>query len=169
MKKTILGITVIAALATIVIIIAKQLKLLKGICFNVIRTTIDKVGFGGVYVTLNMEIKNPSKLVMELNKYVFNIYANSKLVAKLQDLNYNKTLKPEGRTEIALKVIINPSSIFGNVITADFLRGIASKNDIDILIKGYVSANSSGIGVKDYPVEIKNKLSNMVMEKSNPC
>lgn len=129
----------------------KQLNLLKNACFTISGGVIHTLGLDNVKITLFFKIVNESDLTIEISNLNFDIYVNKLFVTKIKKTD-KQTLYSKSSTVIKLDFEFNPKDLLRAGLT-NIAPIIYDKEKLVITTKGYFSAKTGGISLKEIPFE----------------
>ena len=130
---------------------SKQANLLKDACYTVTGAIINEMSFNRVSFTMLLNIANKSDIDLTVNNQRYNIYINKMLVAKVEKKEKVK-VRARGKTTVNIDVKFNPQDLLKKGMeNISYL--ITNKDKLIIEIKGYLSLNAGVVKVKDYEVD----------------
>lgn len=162
--KTIHKISIVGGLGLVLIAIssyvAKQARLLKDACYTIVGAVIHNISYNNFSFSLLMHISNKSDINFSVSNQRYNIYINSMLVAKIEKpkiINVNA----KGKTTVSIDVKFNPQDLLSKGMESiGYL--IQDKTKIIIEVKGYLSLKAGVVTVKDYEVDERLTLADLL-------
>jgi LEA14-like dessication related protein len=138
----------------------RQMNLLRDACYTVAGAIINEITFNKVSFTMILNISNKSDIDFSVTNQAYNVYVNGMLVAKIDKADNIKVLG-RGRSTVNINVAFNPQDLLKqgmqNIATL-----IDNKNNMIIEIKGYLSLRAGAVSVKDYQVDERLTLGEML-------
>lgn len=146
----IIGGLVVAAI-TLIAYFKRQFNLLYNACYTISGGVIHSLGLDKVKITLFFKIVNESDLTIEISNMNFNVYVNNMFISKV--------VKPEAqmlysKSDATIKVgfEFNPQDLLRAGLSN--IEPILYDNEkLVITTKGYFSAKTGGITLKNFPFE----------------
>jgi len=129
----------------------RQKKLLMDACYTVAGAIINEINFNVVNFTMILNISNKSDIDFSVTNQSYNVYVNGMLVAKIDKEDIIKVLA-RGRSTVNIAVSFNPQDLLKQGMQ-NIANLISNKNNMIIEIKGYLSLQAGAVSVKDYQVD----------------
>lgn len=165
MKKAI--IPILSGLAILVFAYgARQFWLLYNATFKVVKTRIKTITAGKISLTLLTEINSKSDVSAVINGQHYEVFFNDKLVSRI-DGTEKIHINSNGKTLIPIDIDFNPSAIIQTGI-ANITNLILDRTKVNIEIKGYLSLKVGIVEMKNYPVDIKYTLQELIDISKEP-
>jgi len=138
----------------------KQVNRLMDACFTVTGAVINQMSADNFAFTLIMNIKNKSEIDFTVTNQRYNIYINKMLVATIEKPNDIKVMG-NGMTTLKIDVKFNPQDLLKQGLE-NIIYLLGDKKKIVIEIKGYLSLKAGIITVKDYQVDERLSLAELL-------
>lgn len=147
----------------------RQMKLLRDACYTLAGAIIKEITFEKVSFTLILSISNKSDIDFSVTGQEYNIYVNNMLVAKINNPEVVK-VAARGKSTVNIDVTFNPQDLLKQGM-ANIASLISNKNNMIIEIKGYLSLTSGVVSIKDYQVDERLTLKELLSDdsKSEKC
>lgn len=148
---------------------SKQARLLADACYTVSGAIIHEIGLQRVFFTIMMNITNKSDIDFTVTNQRYNIYVNKMLVAKIEKSN-SVTVVAKDNTTVSIDIKFNPQDLLKQGMQ-NLAYLINDKEKIVIEVKGYLSLRAGVINVKDYQVDERLTLAELLApsDKSGNC
>lgn len=143
----------------------KQLNLLKNACFTISGGVIHTLGLDNVKITLFFKVVNESDLTIEISNLNFDIYVNKLFVTKIKKTD-KQTLYSKSSTVIKLDFEFNPKDLLRAGLS-NIAPIIYDKEKLVIGIKGFFSAKSGVLSLKEVPFEEEITLKELLTPNPN--
>lgn len=154
------------ATTALILYFKKQFAILRDSCFMVTGGIIHSLTLQNVKMTLFFKIANESDLTIEASDMNFNIYVNNMFVTKIVKPEV-QTLYGKSSTLIQLAFEFNPTDLFRAGI-ANIEPIIYDKEKMVISIKGYFSAKTGIVRLKQFPINENITLKEILTPSTNP-
>lgn len=165
MKKAI--IPILSGLALITLAYgARQFYLLYKATFKVVRTRIKSITAGQISLVIVAEIDSKSDVSAIINGQHYDVFFNNELVSRI-DAVEKIHINSNGKTLIPININFNPSAIIKTGI-ANIANLILDRTKVTIQIKGYLSLKVGIVEMKNYPVDIKYTLQELIDISKEP-
>lgn len=151
-----IGIGLIATMAYF----SKQARLLQDACYTVTGAVIHQMGFNKFSFSMLVNISNKSDINFTVTNQRYNIYINKMLVAKIERED-KLVVIANGKTTVNIDVDFNPQDLLKQGME-NILYLINDKEKIVIEIKGYLSLRAGMVKVKDYEVDERISLAELL-------
>lgn len=118
--------------------------------------------FSRIAINIYLNFFNPSLIDVDVDGYDLGVYMNGKLITRLDSTEHGYVA---ARTTSVLKLVVdvNPMQSLANLFSKEVISGILfDYSKVVVRLKGTVSANHRGIGMKDIPVDISDTLQNLL-------
>lgn len=145
--------------------LSKQAKLLSDACYTLAGAIIHQISFDRVSFTIKLDISNKSDIDFMISNQRYNIYVNKMLVAKIEKEG-NVEVAANGRSTINIDVVFNPQDLLKQGME-NIAQLIINKDKIIIEIKGFLSLKAGMINVKDYKVDERLSLAELLAPTPN--
>ena len=129
----------------------RQKRLLMDACYTMAGAIINEISTETVSFTMILNIANKSDIDFSVSNQSYNVYVNGMLVAKIDKEEVIKVLA-RGRSTVNINVSFNPQDLLKQRMQ-NIANLIRSKNNMIIEIKGYLSLQAGAISVRDYQVD----------------
>ena len=139
---------------------AKQARLLQDACYTVSGAIVNEMSLKNFSFTMLLNIKNKSEIDFTVTNQRYNIYVNKMLVAKIEKPN-SITVIANGNTTINIDVKFNPQDLLKQGLE-NMVYLLKDKKNIVIEIKGFLSLKAGLVNVKDYQVDERISLSDLL-------
>ena len=127
------------------------------------------ITFSKMVINLFLNFTNPSLIDIDIESYNFDVLIDGKPVVKLISTEPGY-VAASGTSVVKLVVNINPVQTLGNIFSSQVIMGILfDYSKVIIELKGTVTANHRGIGMKDIPVDITDNLQNLLYGSTKPA
>ena len=151
-----LGLGLIAVMAYF----SKQSKLLSDACYTITGAIIHEINFNKVSFTMMLNISNNSDIDVTITNQRYHIYVNKMLVAKI-DKPERVKVRANGKTTVNIDIKFNPQDLLKTGMQ-NIASLIQDKEKIIIELKGYLSLKAGLISVKDYEVDERLSLAELL-------
>jgi hypothetical protein len=165
-KKIIITTSIFAGIGAIAFGLYKfykyQLSLAMQYCYKISRYNFNALNQDGINMDLFINIENKSDFSVTIIGYNLDILVNNNkvgtVISKTQYTLANKSI-----TEIGLNILFNPLTSF-NLTDVISLLGYAltDKSKFIIEVKGSLSGKMNFIQIKDFPIDIKMSLADIL-------
>jgi LEA14-like dessication related protein len=154
------------SVATIALIayFSRQVKLLKDACYTISGGIVQSLTLTNVKMTLFFKIVNESDLTIQVSDMIFNIYVNNMFVTNIKKPEA-QTIYSKSNTIIKLEFEFNPADLLRAGIT-NIQTIIYDKDKLIISIKGNFTAKTGIVRVKNYPIDEKITLKELLSPSS---
>lgn len=143
--------------------IQNQIKLLTKLGYKFVGYKILKFSFQQIIVDIDLELENQSNIGITLNGYNIDVSMNGQNVAKLQNDKLSQYLAPNGKSQIKLNVSFVPGDVLKQAFNLqNILTSLTNPDAIVFGFNGTVSAKTTGLMVKNYPISVTLPLSKML-------
>jgi LEA14-like dessication related protein len=147
----------------------RQMDLLREACYTMAGVIINEITFDNVSFTMMLAISNKSDIDFTVTNQSYNVYVNDMLVATI-DKEENIKVLARGRSTVNINVAFNPMDLLsrGMQNIASLLK---NKNNMIIEIKGYLSLSAGAVSIKDYQVDERLTLEELLapVPKEEEC
>ena len=144
----------------------RQMNLLRDACYTLAGAMINEISFSKVSFTMILSISNKSDIDFTITGQEYNIYVNSMLVATINNPEIVKVLA-RGRSTVNIAVSFNPQDLLKQGMQ-NIAALIGDKDSMVIEIKGYLSLNSGIVSIKDYKVDERLTMKELLSDISKP-
>ena len=171
-KKAIIWSAVVAGFIAIgggaFVVIKEQMRLLKSYCYRIKGFKINSIKVDDVNFDLSVAFRNQSNLSINIIGYKFDISVEG-ISAGTISSDKTQTLKPKAITDLTMNVKFSPKIALSNVLSLlNFTNKIISdKNNVQIMIDGYVSAKHSFIKVTKMPISMTMTIGEALSDDPN--
>lgn len=121
----------------------QQYLLTDYLCYSLKKFRFKKVGFDKTSIEVTLDIENKADLDIDLNKMVFDIYANGVYVANINQI-VRTSIRPKDKTSILLEINFNPKQVLGSALN---IISATSFNDLSFRFKGKAIVYKWGIPI----------------------
>lgn len=138
----------------------RQMELLRDACYTMAGVIVNEIAFDNVSFTMMLSISNKSDIDFTVTNQSYNVYVNDMLVAKI-DKEKNIKVLARGKSTVNINVAFNPQDLLsrGMQNIANLLK---NKNNMVIEIKGYLSLSAGAVSIKDYQVDERLTLAELL-------
>lgn len=165
MKKAI--IPILSGLAVLVLAYgARQFYLLYKATFKVIRTKIKTISASQISLVIFAEIDSKSDVSAVVNGQHYDVFLNNELVSRIDAIE-RIHINSNGKTVIPININFNPSAVIKTGI-ANLANLLLDRSKVVIEIKGYLSMKVGIVELKNYPVNIKYTLQELIDISKEP-
>lgn len=141
----------LVATTALVLYFRRQINLLYNACYTISGGIIHSLGLDKVKMTLFFKIVNESDLSIEISNMNFNIYVNGMFISKIVKPEM-QMLYSQSSATIKLDFEFNPKDLLRAGLTN--IEPILYDNEkLVITTKGFFSAKTGGISLKNFPFE----------------
>ncbi len=154
------------AIVSLIAYFKKQYDLLLNACYTISGGVVHTLGLDNIKITLFFKIVNDSDLTIEINDMNFNIYVNKLFITKIKKTQ-KQTLYSQSSAIIKLDFEFNPKDLLRAGI-ANIQPILYDKEKLVITTKGYFSAKTGGISLKNVPFEENITLQELLTPSSEP-
>lgn len=165
MKKAI--IPILSGLAVLVLAYgARQFYLLYKATFKVVRTKIKAISSGQISLVVFAEIDSKSDVSAVVNGQHYDVFLNNELVSRIDAIE-RIHINSNGKTIIPININFNPSAVIKTGV-ANLANLLLDRSKVVIEIKGYLSMKVGIVELKNYPVNIKYTLQELIDISKEP-
>lgn len=148
------------------------IKKLMSICYNIVKYDV-KVDFEYIWLTLTLQIKNPSYLKVDIDGYDLDVYLNNAWVANVATKKHT-SLNPGGDDLIKIPIKIQYLKTFGAVKSRDIVNSFLRKEFDKIVVSLKGKFDGTILKVKahvpvDYKISLLEIIKIMDEPASAPC
>ena len=110
---------------------------------------------------------NPSMIDVNVEGYDLGVYLNDKLITRI-DSTEPGYVAAQATSVVKLVVDIKPAETLKNFFSPQVMNALLfDYSKVIVRLKGTVSANHRGLGMKDIPVDISDTLQNLLYGTPN--
>lgn len=143
--------------------VQNQIKLLTKLAYKFIGYKILKLSTKQIIVDVDLELENQSNLGITISGYDVDVSMNGQHVVKLKNNQLSQYLAPNGKSLIKLNVDFVPNEVIKQAFNLqNILLSLTNPDAIVFGFKGNVSAKTTGLMVKNYPLNVTLPLSKML-------
>ena len=165
MKKAI--IPILSTLALLVIAYgARKFYLLYNAVFKVARVIIKTISIKEINIVVFAEIYNKSDISAIVNGQHYDVFFNNELVSKI-DAKELIHINSNGKTIIPISINFNPSAVLNTGIN-NLANILLDRTKINIEIKGQLSLKIGIVELKNYKVNVKYTLQELINISKQP-
>lgn len=141
-----------------------QVKKLLNYCYRLRKFRVVKITKDNFMFTFELHIKNMSDTTVNIKGYDLDLYLQGKKTANIKS-EADVLWRAKQIAIIPMTVDVNPEKAFSlpEIISLVALFGI-DKSKIEVTIKGKVSAGLGLLSLRNYPVEIKYSLKELLAD-----
>ena len=155
------GLTVVALLGYIGYAIYKNVSLLSTTHVRVAGVKLNSTNPSAWILTFTLAIENKSTIAIQVTGYNFALYVNGQQMTTATS-NAMQSIAPEKTSNITVDATFDPTAVLKNLTSVDFLKSVlASYKDTSLRFAGTVSAQHSGVSVKNIPVDYTTKVGDL--------
>lgn len=144
LKKTLIWSSIAVAVVGIGVYLKHQIDLASKLVYDFKNLKLKKVTPTEVSIEFNLEVDNPTKLIITSKKVNMNVYANGVYVTNIYS-GVPKVIRPFSKSYIPLKMSLNPKELLQN--TTQILQGSANLNPMVLTFKGHLVVQKYGLPV----------------------
>lgn len=164
MKKAVI---VLSGLALITLAYgARQFYLLYNATFKVIKTRIKTITSNEISIVVFAEIENKSDISAIVNGQHYDVFFNNELVSQI-DAAEVIHINSNGKTIIPISINFNPAAVIKTGL-ANLANLLLDRTKINIDIKGHLSLKAGIVELKNYKVDVKYTLQELIDISKEP-
>lgn len=143
--------------------VAAQQSLIRTLKISYNRVEIgSQFSFSRIALNIYLNFFNPSKIDVNVEGYDLGVYMNEKLITRL-DSKEPGYVAAEATSVVKLVVDIKPMQALSNFFSPQVMNAMLfDYSKVVVRLKGTVSANHRGLGMKDIPVDISDNLQSLI-------
>ena len=145
---------------------ARQLYLLYNAKFRVIKTKIKNISSNDISITMYGELENKSDISAVVNGQHYNVFFNKELVSTINAKDVIH-INSNGKTIIPISISFNPLAILKTGLS-NLANLLLDRTKINIDIKGQLSIKAGIISLKNYKIDMKYTLQELIDISKEP-
>lgn len=143
--------------------VQNQIKLLTKLGYKFVGYKILKLSTKQIAVDVDLELENQADVGITINGYNVDVSMNGQNVVKLYDDKLSQYIAPNSKSIVTLNVNFVPNDIIKQAFNLqNILLSLTNPDAIIFGFKGFVSAKTTGLMVKNYPLNVAMPLSKML-------